>query len=1477
MQSSVSLLSRSSGSSDILDRNGAHVPLDIHVISDPTSPLPQDKEAAPIVQDSCNCCQCKDTINKLSRLDLYYVNDRIISMGAPRTNRRIEDDTESVPSDDNGDDSLTRRLLRNDHSIGPLHERDNMILPSRPQSPHIQSNVGKELNLLRNNTFDQESHSQDPNIKRCTEKTQFEGNCPKRLSNFLKRRHANHYMVFNISSTAPSSRTLSFLNNQVVNLPWTCPGINASTSIDSSAPTAASIPTLKCLLDICYAIDAYIKLDEKNMAVVYCSNGKTRTGIAIAAYLKYAYSQSTEQRIYSSLEGFRLFCSRTCRDLVKDDDIDDFIPPSLKTLFGNFDALIECGGTIQKDPLVLRAVTLQGLPVEEMPRIDIWDKGGIIFSSHDNKEPTCIVKDFDSHQVHQEKKTLLWADDDAFYRVNTQLEGDFLLLCRFGGEYAHDTDDPTKVILRYANNTSFLFSAPYELPKTKVDIMRRYAQDVDDAEFLLTLLFDHLGADEKSNHNSQERSDSLSVLERSEALHRGWDLIHNFHSLSPDTIRHCNVMEDDLTLLQKYYHGGVGIETLPYPAPNILLLLLALQVSNGDLYYAVNELLEKSMKRMWKESSTSSYFSLPQLPRVNIDLMRNIPQCQATGTEFADEDRYIAQVTPSRETCNTFKKNGHVRANVGRSHNYDQCHNESSLLTILKEIESDSHIVAKYDSDSSSIDVHKHVNDEISELRRHNAVFQGQLCTESLFSSNAICPQTLIISSDLGCGFIEREKFSHCNIRSRGNRFRVNVSHLHAIEHSMSCCSVGSFYSNVFDPDILAQTSLSNITADDLVHFINHMDEPQIINTSALDKKKGFSDTISQMKDRRRKLIDYSSLDSLSDQVDGHVIQSVAASGKILLIIDGKRIEGCVTSKDSRFYTVKIPTNAFVERRLLDTNSQVVDLAGSTKVDKRNEMVEATEVLVEHCNGNVTNESARNQDDSHNTVSKSDAITCGAIDVVAPHAMSKLEKESELSKDDLPLKDDTKYQKYFKMLKVGLPVGAVKNALQKDGNDPSIVDMDPNKSFKSQRSGEARLDVSLKDDPAYEKYFRMLKMGLPIGAVKNALQRDGKDPSSIDVDINQSAYTHSEPAEKSDEDDTALKDDPQYSKYFRMLKMGLPIGAVKNALQRDGKDPAIIDLDPDKSIRSQAEPVDKVDSKEPKLQEDPEYSKYFRMLKMGLPIGAVKNALQRDGKDPSIIDLDPNKPAKDQMNPSLTPEKDTGLPLKDDPEYTKYFKMLKMGLPIGAVRNALQRDGKETYIVDLDPNLSLDYQLAQKNRVCPVDKGLPLKDDPEYQKYFKMIKMGLPIGAVQNALQRDGKDPSIIELNPNQSVEYQLMMKKNEQQAMKKEKKPKIRRKKIYWNAIDKSKLQKDSLWGQIRGMFAMEKLKIDNTEFESLFTETLDPSQKKKKVEKSKSSSVQQKKSVQVIEAKKGMNGGIILARIKMDFSELARIVDLM
>jgi hypothetical protein len=58
---------------------------------------------------------------------------------------------------------------------------------------------------------------------------------------------------------------------------------------------------------------------------------------------------------------------------------------------------------------------------------------------------------------------------------------------------------------------------------------------------------------------------------------------------------------------------------------------------------------------------------------------------------------------------------------------------------------------------------------------------------------------------------------------------------------------------------------------------------------------------------------------------------------------------------------------------------------------------------------------------------------------------------------------------------------------------------------------------------------------------------------------------------------------------------------------------------------------------------------------------------------------------------------------------------------MGAVQNAMQRDGLDPSTLSLDPEKSLAFQL--ENKEASIDKGTPLKDDPTYSKYFKMLKM----------------------------------------------------------------------------------------------------------------------------------------------------------
>ena len=409
-------------------------------------------------------------------------------------------------------------------------------------------------------------------------------------------------------------------------------------------------------------------------------------------------------------------------------------------------------------------------------------------------------------------------------------------------------------------------------------------------------------------------------------------------------------------------------------------------------------------------------------------------------------------------------------------------------------------------------------------------------------------------------------------------------------------------------------------------------------------------------------------------------------------------------------------------------------------------------------------------------------------------------------------------------------------------------------------------DLPLKDDPKYQKYFKMRQMGLPDGAIRNAMQRDEVDASILDLDPEKSLALQTRCSGDSSETEVLIKDDPAFQKYLKMRKMGLPDGAIRNAMQRDGVDTSILDFDWDKSVKSQTAKINDAPDEIP-IKNDPTFQKYFQMRKMGLPDGAIRNAMKRDGVDDCVLDMDSERSWQSQANEAKESD-DDGVPLNDDPAFQKYFKMRKMGLPDGAIRNAMERDGVDSSIIDLDPDKSLQSQLGSK----ADENDVSLKDDPEWSKYFKMINMGLPLGAVKNAVQRDGKDPSVLDLDITKSLSSQTD--NHRRQAPQRKTSKKVRRKKIFWNPLDSKQIKANSLWSHVKGRFHMNQLKYDEKEFEDLFTESADPADRKV-VNQSKESRT--KKSVQVIDGKRSMNGGIILARLKMDFSKLAEMVDQM
>jgi hypothetical protein len=1219
------------------------------------------------------------------------------------------------------------------------------------------------------------------------------GNCPIRLNAYLKERYiAAPAMIFQFTDCPPDDTTLHVFERQIVHIPWDSPGQQAM----------SETPCIRTMLHFCYMLTAWLHTNNTSVdsmssartsrryngpiAIICCNNGKTRTAIALSCYLKYAGNVDNVQ------SGFCHFLERRCSQEMmtrSPESVLSDLPPSLHTFFRNFDAAIELGGYMNRKPLLLKAITIQGVPLEEQPCIDVWDSSGHhVYSSHPHLWTDLIVSDIDvlPNILDNNIITSRWADEEGFFLVNRIVQGDFIVLCRFGGAYAPDYTDASKILFRYANTTGFMGAAsPYELQCHHVDLQRRYIHYFDDEDFLLSILFDAHWSSKNEKYQEILSQDCANhtlpaIVFGTEAKELGWYNIALHHTAKP--------LEDNVLNLAVQSLGELD------GCPDHLLSL-ALQLANLDYTMAQTILLEGRLRSWWQ----------PQMDdlsaMVNDDMFYSQPtildelKCLSPTETIENMDYILNDVTVgAQESLNLI-----VETTTSDSQSFpDKLISTSTSERAKSEAFYVSPIMRPNAGDVTSV---LHTSRVSTIFHRSDSSFFGDLPLFPVIPRRRKRGNPVLIETPENNTVME---------------FLLNIDHPGVyLEDLINLKNVLSISAKLIAQEIpisVDEVNKYSLAKYDVVGGTSH--------GNGLDELQG--DHISGLELRMKnglKSLPYGAVDS-AVQVDGVDIS-------VLDLDPEKSLAKSISTDD-----IDIP---------------IKDDPAFQKYFKMKKMGLP--------DGAVRNAMQR------------DGVDSSMLDLDPEKSYKSQTTKANTAVEDVPIKDDPAFQKYFKMKKMGLPDGAVRNAMQRDGVDTSILDLNPEKSLKSQTKSipDDDIDIPIKDDPTFQKYFKMKKMGLPDGAVRNAMQRDGVDTSVLDLDPEKSlkSQTKSIP---DDVIDIPIEDDPTFQKYFKMKMMGLPDGAVRNAMQRDGVDTSILDLNPEKSLKSQTKSIPDDDIDIP-IKDDPTFQKYFNMKKMGLPDGAVRNAMQRDGVDTSVLDLDPEMSVKSQTTKANTTLED--LPIKDDPTFQKYFKMKKMGLPDGAVRNAMIKDGLDPTILDLDQSKSV---LSQRP-VSTQSVDVILQDDPEWSMYFKMLKMGLPLGAAKNAAERDGKDPSILDLDPRKSIHNQSKAIPPSNPMFHKKKKP-VKRKKIFWNPLNSGQIKANSLWSHVKGRMQMSQLKYDEKEFADLFTESADLAStaniKSDKQNKSKA-----KKSVQVIDGKRSMNGGIILARLKMEYGKIAEMVD--
>ena len=160
------------------------------------------------------------------------------------------------------------------------------------------------------------------------------------------------------------------------------------------------------------------------------------------------------------------------------------------------------------------------------------------------------------------------------------------------------------------------------------------------------------------------------------------------------------------------------------------------------------------------------------------------------------------------------------------------------------------------------------------------------------------------------------------------------------------------------------------------------------------------------------------------------------------------------------------------------------------------------------------------------------------------------------------------------------------------------------------------------------------------------------------------------------------------------------------------------------------------------VEEEEMVTKYKKMFKMGMPEGAVIQKMSVDEVPKHVQDavLAPSEEPKVEEEPPKESEGPPILTAEEEEMVMKYKKMFKMGMPEGTVIQKMSVDEVPKHVQDavLAPEEEEEAAVeAPKEDAKPTKITLSEAEEHVKTKYQKMIKMGMPEGAVVQKMNTD--------------------------------------------------------------------------------------------------------------------------------------------
>ena len=258
--------------------------------------------------------------------------------------------------------------------------------------------------------------------------------------------------------------------------------------------------------------------------------------------------------------------------------------------------------------------------------------------------------------------------------------------------------------------------------------------------------------------------------------------------------------------------------------------------------------------------------------------------------------------------------------------------------------------------------------------------------------------------------------------------------------------------------------------------------------------------------------------------------------------------------------------------------------------------------------------------------------------------------------------------------------------------------------------------------------------------------------------------------------------------YFKMIKVGLPIQAVEHKMVQDGLD---------SNLKGNV-----LKALHMKQETDTGASK------ISSPISCCNYPVQSKSSMIMSDDFLTHKEERIETPTSESNNKET-IKSKNSPKYSRYQKMLSVGIPIEAVVHKMLREGlSNDDILQFKSDITEGYESEKKSRnnaptesVIDSDKAreMILKDD-QLQKYNKMKIVGVPSASIIHKMNQDDVEPSKIRLfSLAHNVECDGGQRHQAKASIQSQcnRRTSVKMQKIHWDAVSEERVR-DSVWNDL-------------------------------------------------------------------------------